>query len=60
MESRMASCDVYHFASFLFRSFRTLNLYLSCREHWFVLIKPFGLKLDLICVCTLDSHSCEF
>jgi hypothetical protein len=27
---------------YFFRCFRTLNLYLSCHEPWFVIIDPYG------------------
>jgi hypothetical protein len=50
MASRMASYDVYHIARLFSRYFQNLNLYLSCREPWFVIIKPLGVELDLICV----------
>jgi hypothetical protein len=43
-------CDVYRFASLIFRCFRTLNLYLSCQEQWFVIINPYRYNLDLIYV----------
>jgi hypothetical protein len=40
MASRMASCDVYYIASLFSAVFKTLNLYLSYHEPWFVIIKP--------------------
>jgi hypothetical protein len=41
-------CLSYHLVNFLY--FRTLNLYWSWHEPWFVTIKPFRENLDLNCV----------